>query len=159
MLRTAILLFVSTTALGQAQDWLRYVRGLSFGERLVEIRSVSELPKAVQRDRVSALIHLLKDEDQSVRLAAAAEIAEIRDVSDVALPRLIENFEQPHGEEGMGYVAAVAAFGEQALPLLQQTLGSSSWLARTRACDTVRMIKPKLYKDGECKHMTGRGDR
>jgi len=51
---------------------------------LAEIRSVSELPKGAQRDRVSPLIQLLKDEDQSVRLAAAAEIAEIHDVSAVA---------------------------------------------------------------------------
>lgn len=152
MLRIVILLFVSTAALGQAQDWLKYVRGLGFGERLAEIKSVSELPKAAQRDRVSALIHLLKDEDQSARLAAAAEIAEIRDVSEVALPRLIENFQQPHGEEGMGYVEAVAAFGEQALPLLQEALGSSNWLVRARACDTIRKIRPKLYRDGECKH-------
>ncbi|MEK6244859.1 MAG: HEAT repeat domain-containing protein [Pseudomonadota bacterium] len=151
MLRIALLLFISTATLAQAQDWLKYVRGLGFGERLAEIRSVSELPKAAQRDRVSALIHLLKDEDQSVRLAAAAELAEIRDVSDVALPRLIESFQQPHGEEGMGYVEAVAVFGEQALPLLQQALGSSNWLVRARACDAVRRIKPKLYRDGECK--------
>lgn len=147
----AVLLFVSTLALAQAQDWLKYVRGLGFGARLAEIGTVSELPKAVQRARVPALTDLLKDEDQSVRLAAAAEIAEIRDVSAVALPKLIENFNQPHGEEGMGYVAAVAAFGEQALPLLEEKLGSSSWLVRARACDTVRMIKPGLYKDGECK--------
>lgn len=87
-----------------------------------------------------------------MRLAAAAEIAEIRDVSAVALPRLIENFQQPHGEEGMGYVEAVAAFGEPALPVLQQALGGNNWLVRARACDTVRKIKPKPYRDGECKH-------
>jgi len=152
MLRIVILLFISTAALAQAQDWLKYVRGLGFGERLAEIRSVSELPKAAQRDRVSALIHLLKDEDQSVRLTAAAEIAEIHDVADAALPGLIESFQQPHGEEGMGYADAVAAFGEQALPLLDQTLGNRNSLVRARACDAVRKIKPKLYKDGECKH-------
>lgn len=82
MLRIVILLFISTAAMAEAQDWLKYVRGLGFGERLAEIRTVSELPKTAQRDRVAALIHLLKDEDQSVRLAAAAEIAEIHDVSD-----------------------------------------------------------------------------
>ena len=152
MPRIVILLFFSTATLAQAQDWLKYVRGLGFGERLAEIRSVSELPKAAQRDRVSALVHLLRDEDQSVRLTAAAEIAEIHDVSDVALPGLIENFQQPHGEEGMEYVDAVAAFGEQALPLLEQALGSRNSLVRARACDAVRKIKPKLYKDGECKH-------
>lgn len=151
-LQIVILLLISTAALAQAQDWLKYLRGLGFWERLAEIRSVSELPKGAQRDRVPALIHLLQDEDQSVRLAAAAEIAEIRDVSDAALPRLIENFQQPHGEEGMEYVGAVAAFGEQALPLLQQALGSGDWLVRARACDAVRKIKPKLYSDGECKH-------
>lgn len=152
MLQIVILLFISTATLAQAQEWLQYVRGLGLWERLAEIRSVSDLPKGAQRDRVSALIQLLKDEDQSVRLAAAAEIAEIREVSDLALPRLIENFQQPHGEEGMGYVEAVAAFGERALPLLQQALGSSNWLVRARACDGVRKIKPKLYRDGECKH-------
>jgi len=152
MLRIVILLLVPTATLAQAQDWLKYVRGLGFGDRLAEIRSVSQLPKAAQRGRVSALIHLLKDEDQSVRLTAAAELAEIRDVSDVALPPLIENFQQPHGEEGVGYVEAVAAFGEHALPLLQQALGRSNWLIRARACDAVRKIKPKLYRDGECKH-------
>jgi HEAT repeat protein len=116
----------------QAQDWLTYVRGLGFWERLAEIQSVSELSKAAQRDRVSPLIHLLKDEDQSVRLAAATEIAEIRGVSEEALPRLIESFQQPDGEEGMAYVEAVATFGEQALPLLRRALGSSSWLIRAR---------------------------
>lgn len=151
MLRIVILLFIATATLAQAQDWLKYLRGLGFWERLAEIRSVSELPKAAQRDRVSALIQLLKDEDQSVRLTAAAEIAEIRDVSEIALPRLIENFQQPHGEEGMAYVEAVAAFGEQALPLLQQAMGSSNWLVRARACDAVRKITPKRYRDGECK--------
>jgi len=154
MLRIVIFIFTSTAALAQAQGWLEYVRGLDFGQRLAEIRLVSELPKAAQRDRVSALILLLKDEDQSVRLTAAAEIAEIRDVSAVALPGLIENFQQPHGEEGMGYVEAAAAFGEQALLLLQQALGSSNWLVRARACDAIRKIKPKLYRDGECKYKT-----
>lgn len=152
MLRIVILFSISTAALAQAQDWLNYVQGLGFGARLVEIRSVSELPKAAQRDRVSALIHLLEDEDQSVRVVAAAEIAEIRDVAEAALPRLIENFQQPHGEEGMEFVEAVAAFGEQAMPHLQQALGSSNWLVRARACDAIRKIKPTLYKDGECKH-------
>jgi HEAT repeat protein len=154
MLRVVILILVFTGTPAQAQDWLTYVRGLAFWERLAEIRSVSELPEGAQRDRVSALIHLLEDEDQSVRLAAAAEIAEIRDVSAVALPRLIRAFQQPHGEEGMGYVEAVAAFGEQALPLLQQALGSNNWLVRARACDAVRKIKPNLYKDGECTQKT-----
>lgn len=151
MLRIVILLSPSTVALAQTQDWLTYVQGLGFGARLTEIRSVSQLPKAAQRDRVSALIHLLRDADQSVRLTAAAEIAEIRDVSDAALPRLIENFERPHGEEGMGYVDAVAVFGERALPLLQQALGSSNWLVRARACDAARKIRPQMYRDGECK--------
>ncbi len=151
MLRIVIVLLVSTVALAQTQDWLKYVQGLGFWERLAEIESVSELPKAAQRDRVSALIHLLKNEDQSVRLAAAAEIAEIRDVSEAALPGLIENFQQPNGEEGMEYVGAVAAFGEQALPHLEQALGSSKWLVRARSCDAIRRIKPKLYTDGECK--------
>jgi hypothetical protein len=152
MLHIVMLLVISTAAGAQTQDWLRYVQGLGFGEQLAEIRSVSELPKTAQRDRVSALIHLLKAEDQSVRITAAAEIAEIHDVSDVALPGLIESFQQPHGEEGMGYVDAVAAFGERALPLLDQALGSSKSLVRARACDAVRKIEPKLYKDGECKH-------
>ena len=152
MLRIMILFFISTATLAQAQDWLNYVRGLGFRERLAEIRTVSELPKAVQRDRVPALIQLLKDEDQSVRVVAATEIAEIRSVSSVALSQLINNFEQPHGEEGMVYVEVVATFGEQALPPLQQALGSSNWLVRARACDATRKIKPKLYRDGECNH-------
>jgi HEAT repeat protein len=156
MLRIVTFLFVSTATLAQAQDWLQYVRGLGFGERLAEIRSVSELPKAAQRERVSALVHLLKDEDQSVRVTAAAEIAEIRDVSSGALPGLIESFQQPHGEEGLGYVDAVAVFGEQAMPQLEQALGNRNWLVRARACDAVRKIKPKLYKDGECKSARSR---
>jgi HEAT repeat protein len=144
------LFFVVTAAPAQVQDWLQHLRGLGFGERLAEIKSVSGLPKAVQRDRVAALIRLLKDEDQSVRVVAAAEIAEIQDVASAALPGLIENFQQPHGEEGMEYVEAIAAFGERALPLLQQALGSANWLVRTRACDAVRKVMPQLYSDGEC---------
>jgi HEAT repeat protein len=146
-----ILLTASATTVAQTQDWLKYVRGLGFGERLAEIKRVSTLPQAVQRERVAALIQLLKDQDQSVRVVAATEIAEIRDVSRAALPQLINNFEQTHGEEGTVYVEAVAAFGEQALPPLQPALESSNWLVRSRACDAVRLIKPKLYRDGECK--------
>ncbi len=153
MLRTVVLLFVSSIALAQTQDWVDYLQGLGFWERMAEIKSVSEQSTTVQRDRVSALIHLLKDEDQSVRLAAAAEIAEIADVSESALPRLIENFQQPNGEEGAEYVEAVAAFGERALSNLQQAMSSDNWLVRARACDAIRKIKPKHYVDGECKHM------
>ena len=109
MLRIVILLSPSTVALAQAQDWLTYVQGLGFGERLTEIRSVSQLPKAAQRDRVSALIHLLRDADQSVRLTAAAEIAEIRDVSDAALPRLIENFERGRSGRRCTWMANASA--------------------------------------------------
>jgi HEAT repeat protein len=145
-----VLFFIVMATPAQAQDWLQHLRGLSFGERLAEIKAVSGLPKAVQRDRLAALIRLLKDEDQSVRVVAAAEIAEIHDVADAALPRLIENFQRPHGEEGMEYVDAVAAFGERAFPLLQQALGSTNWLIWTRACDAVRKVKPQLYTDNEC---------
>lgn len=151
MLRVLILLCVCTVALAQTDDWLAYVRGLGFWERLSEIKSVSQLPKAAQRDRVPALVQLLKDDDQSVRITAAAEIAEIRDVAEAAVPRLIENFRQPNGEEGIEYVLAVAAFGERALPDLLQALGASDWLVRTRSCDAIRKIKPRLYTDGECK--------
>lgn len=152
MLRIVILFLISNVALAQAEDWLEHVQGLGFWERLAEINSVSKLPKAAQRDRVSALIQLLKDQDQSVRVAAASELAQIRDVSAAALPQLIQNFQQPNGEEGMEYVVAVAAFEEQALPHLQRALGSSNWLVRARSCDAVRKIKPMLYSDGECKH-------
>lgn len=102
-------------------------------------------------DRVAPLVQLLKDKDQSVRIAAAAELAEIRFVAENALPALIENFREPHGEEGIEYVAAVAAFGERALPLLERVLIDDNWLIRTRACDAVRTIKPRLYRDGECR--------
>ena len=151
ILRLATVLLVSTAAAAQTQDWLTHVRGLAFGERLSEIRAVSQLPKPIQRERVPALIELLKDEDQSVRITAAAEIAEIREVAEAALPSLIENFRQPNGEEGMEYVLAVAAFGEKALPLLERGLGSSEWLVQARSCDAIRKIRPKLHKDGECK--------
>lgn len=151
MLRIVILFMISNVALAQAQDWLEYVQGLGFWERLAEIKSVSELPRVAQRDRVSGLIRLLKGQDQSVRVTAAAEIAQIRDVSEAALPQLIENFQLPNGEEGLEYVEAVAAFEEQALPHLRRALGSSNWLVRTRSCEAVRKIQPKLYSDGECK--------
>lgn len=64
LLWIAMFLFLSTAALVQVQGWLRYVRGLGFEARLAEIRKVSELPEVVQRDRVSALVHLLRDEDR-----------------------------------------------------------------------------------------------
>ncbi len=51
-----------------------------------------------------------------MRITAAAEIAEICDVAEAALPALIENFRQLQGEEGMEDV--LAAFGEKALPRL-----------------------------------------
>ncbi len=148
----AIFIAVPTVALaGEAPDWVSHLRGLSPWERLTQIKAVSELPKAVQRQRLPALIRLLNDDDQSVRITAAAEIADIRDVAPDALPHLIENFTYEHGEEGLAYVEAVAAFGEQALPQLQRALESANWLVRARACDAVRMIKPRLYLDGECK--------
>lgn len=147
---TLMLLFCLPAA-GQGEEWLRHVRSLGFGERLTEIRAVSTLPPAVQRERVPALIQLLKDSDQSVRITAAAEIAEIRSVAESALPALLESFKQPHGEEGAEYVAAVAAFGEAALPRLQAALGHDDWLVRARACDAIRRIQPSLYRDGECK--------
>ena len=147
----ALLAFWGTAA-ADAQEWLAHVRGLDVGERSVEIKAVSQQPKAVQRARVPALIQLLDDEDQSMRVTVAAEIAEIHAVSSEALPKLIENFKREHGEEGMVYVAAVAAFGERALPRLQRALKSDHSLVRMRACDAVRKIKPKLYLDGECKH-------
>lgn len=151
MLRVVISLFVSSVALARTRDWLTYVRELGFWERLSEIKSVSHLPEATQRDCVPALIRLLSDEDQSVRLTTAAEIAEIRDVPEAALPQLIENFQQPNGEEGMEHVGVVVAFGGEALPHLQKAMDNSNWLVRTRSCDAIRKIKPKLYTDGECK--------
>ena len=144
------LLFLVVGGGGNA-NWLEYVRGLPFGQRLLEIKAVSTLPVETQKARVPALIQLLKDADQSIRVTAAAEIVEIRAVSEAALPALIDNFAEPHGEEGAEYVAAVAAFGSRALPLLQEKLNSHNWLVRARACDTIRTINPALYRDGECK--------
>ena len=145
-----LLLLAFLVAAGKSQNWFEYIQGLSFGERLLEIKAVSTLPTSSQEDRVPALIRLLRDKDQSVRITAAAEIAEIRRVSESALPALVGNFDQPNDEEGVEYVTAVSAFGERALPLLHEALNSKNWLIRARACDTIRVIKPSLYKDGEC---------
>lgn len=135
----------------EMQDWFAYLNKLGFWERLAEIRAVSDLPKSDQRDRVPVLIRLLDDKDQSVRLTAAQEIAEIHDVSEQAIPSLINNFKYENGEEGMGYVKAVAAFGNQVLPSLRNALESENWLVRVRACDAIRLVNSKLYLDGECK--------
>ena len=117
---------------------------------MAEIGAVSDLPSSAQTERVSVLIRLLNDKDQSVRLAAAVEIAEIRDVAQGAIPSLIDNFKHESGEEGMVYVRATAAFGDPALPSMQNALKSKNWLVRVRACDGIRMVNPKLYVDGEC---------
>lgn len=50
----------------------------------------SERPKSTQRERVARLIHLLNDLDQSVRLTSADELAEIREVSQEAVPSLVD---------------------------------------------------------------------
>ena len=120
-----VLLSVSTLSLAQTQDWLQHNRSLDFWVRLAEIESVSEQSEAVQRQRIPALIHLLKDENQSVRIVAAKEIAELNEIAARALPKLIESFRQPNGEEGMEYVLAVVVFGNQALPELQPALESA----------------------------------
>jgi HEAT repeat protein len=149
--RLLLLLLPFVVGSGRSLDWLKQVQDLPFGQRLLEIKAVSTLPAETQKDRVPALIQLLKDRDQSIRVTAAAEIAELRAVSEAALPALVDKFDEPHGEEGAEYVAAVAAFGDRALPLLQEALRSNDWLVRSRVCDTIRTIKPSLYRDGECK--------
>ena len=86
-----------------AEDWFAHLNRLGFWERIAEVRAVSWLPKSVQKDRVPALTRLLDDADHSVRVTAAREIAEIRDVSAEALPSLIKSFKRENGEEGMEY--------------------------------------------------------
>lgn len=152
ILLTAILLAVaSVVSADDEKDWLTHLNGLGFWERLAEIRSVSELPKAKQKERVPALIRLLKDKNQSIRLTAAKELTEIRDSAASAIPHLIDNFKYENGEEGADYVEAVSFFGTQALPLLETALKSDNWLIRARACDAIRIIAPKTYLDGECR--------
>ncbi len=133
------------------QDWFAHLNRLGFWDRLAEIKAVSERPESVQRERVPALTRLLHDTDPSVRLTAAKEIAEIRDLARNAIPDLIDSFKYENGEEGMVYVEAVAAFGDQALPSLQAALESKSGLVRVRACDAIRILNSKLYLDGECR--------
>ena len=150
---TAVLISFSAVvaAASNAPDWYAHLQKLGFWDRLAEIKAVSELSEAEQRQRLPALIRLLKEPDQSVRITAATEIAEIKDVSEEAVASLIENFKYENGEEGMVYVDAVATFGEQTLPALQIALQNNAWLVRTRACDAIRKIKPNLYLNGECK--------
>ncbi len=68
-----------------------------------------------------------------------------------AIPTLIENFTYEHGEEGMGYVDAVAAFGRPALPQLERALESGNPLVAARACFAIRKIDRGRYPDGECR--------
>jgi HEAT repeat protein len=134
-----------------SEAWLSHLNQLGFWEKIKEIKSVSEMPESKQNELVPALFVLLKDSDQSVRLDAAAELAEIQ--APLAISHLIENFNYENGEEGMGYIEAVAAFGKTALPQLKKALHDENWLVRTRACDSIRVIDPKMYIDGECKHL------
>ncbi|MCG8604489.1 hypothetical protein MJD09_05745 [bacterium] len=135
----------------EKEEWLLHLSELGFWERLKEIKATSELPVSGQKRRVSSLLHLLKHDDQTVRLTTAREIAEIRGVAREAIPHLMANFTYENGEEGLGYVYAVASFGDHALPYLETALKNDDWLIRTRACDAIREIAPKLYLDGECK--------
>lgn len=151
LIAATLISFSVVAAAGNAQDWYTHLQNIGFWDRLAEIKSVSELGEAEQRQRVPVLIRLLKDPDQSVRITSAMEIAEIKNVSQKAVPSLIENFKYENGEEGMVYVEALAAFGDPVLPALQSELNHNNWLFRTRACDAIRKIKPNLYLDGECK--------
>ncbi len=150
LLAVLLLSWPAVVIANDPQDWFTHLNRLEFWERLAEIRAVSELPKSAQSDRVPVLKPLPQDKDQSVRLTAAKEIAEIRDVSQTTLD-LINNFKYQNREEGMGYVEAVAVFGDQALPSLQSALESKSWLVRVRASDALRIVSSNLYLDGECK--------
>lgn len=134
----------------ERRQWLSQVEGLDFWEKLQEIESVSELPKSRQVRIVPDLIHLLRDEDQSVRVTAASELADISDVASEAIRPLINNFSYEHGEEDAQYVNAVSSFGRQALPQLEVALSRDDWLVRARACDAIREIAPGMYSDVEC---------
>ncbi len=145
------LLWIGADALAGCTGWLDHLDQLSYWEKLAEIRSVSDLPMAMQRERVPDLADLLTVEDSSVRIVAAEEIAEIREVADSALSRLVGNFWRPNGEEGMTYIAAVVSFGERALPSLQQALASRDSLVRARACDALLRIYRAPLSDGRCR--------
>lgn len=147
---TALALALTASAFAAASDWLAEVRSLGFGERLTSIKAVSQQSPETRRARVTDLVALLRDPDQSVRVAAAAELAEIKEVAAAAVPALIANFAQPHGEEGLEYVTAVVAFGNHSVPALEAALEHKEWLVRTRACAALRKLHPTKYTGAEC---------
>ena len=147
---TPVPLAVLASASAAASDWRAELRSLGFWEQLASIKATSQQSIETQRARVPDLVGLLRDPDQSVRVTAAAELAEIRAVAGEAVPALIERFIQPPGEEGSEYVAAVVAFGAQAVPALEVALGHKEWLVRTRACAALRKLQPTRFTGAEC---------
>ena len=152
MRRPAIgFVFVLLANVAIASDWATQLRSLGFWERLASIKATSEQSVEIQRARVPDLVALLRDPDQSVRVTAATELAEIRAVASGAISALVQAFGQPHGEEGVEYVSAVVAFGAEALPALETALEDDNWLVRTRACMALRKLQPKRFIGGDCK--------
>jgi len=135
---------------GAADDWLSAVQSAGFWDRLKMIKGVSQLSESEQIERVPDLVQLLKDQDQSVRITAAEEIAELGPKAERAIPQLIDNFTHENGEEGQVYVSAVASFGASALPRLLKAFNSSNWLVKARASDAIRIIQPQRFKEGDC---------
>ena len=112
-----------------------------FWERIHAIRSVEQFDDEQLLAVFPTIVSLLADEDQSIRVSAAAAIKAKPRMPEIALPALYANFDQPHGEEGLEYVHAVVAYGDRAVSSLCDLQHDSSSLTRERAQDSLKLIE------------------
>jgi hypothetical protein len=124
-----------------SEDYWTRIRAISSVEGLSDDLLASVYPK---------VISLLADDDQSVRTSAARVIQARPLMPEIALPALYANFGQEHGEEGLAYIDAVAAYGLTAVNSLCDLLDNSSWLVRTRAQDSLETIRSESREQSGC---------
>lgn len=108
---------------------------------------IDDLAKSDDQKCYGLLIKLISHMDQSVRLHASYLVAKNQRFPDQEIPALIQNFDQPHGEEGLEYVSAVASYRAIAETYVTKKLADENWLIRDRACRTLKQIKDTKNPD------------
>ncbi|MDF1636318.1 MULTISPECIES: HEAT repeat domain-containing protein [Alcanivorax] len=119
------------------------IQGLSH----VAVGLIDDLAKSDDPECYGLLIELVLHTDQSVRLHASYLLARNQRFPAQEIPVLIQNFDEPHGEEGLEYVSAVASYGATAEPYVTKKLANDNWLIRDRACRTLKQIKDTKNPD------------
>lgn len=109
------------------------------------IKDVGSLPPGSRAGHIPRLIELLNHDDQTFRINAADTLCDMGADARIAIPHIIQNFAQPHGEESLSYVNCVEGMGEIAVPDLIDALDDPAHFVRQHSISALRAIGPPAH--------------